>query len=93
MISSKAAVVDRSGEAINLHFKFVYTRSLAPFGRNTSCLRRPSPLACAVDHAAAFAVNAALVVSQWQKLSARSFPLHPSLNAEHEAGQAASIDF
>jgi len=69
MISSKAAVVDRSGEAINLHFKFVYTRSLAPFGRNTSCLRRPSPLACAVDHAAAFAVNAALVVSQWQKLS------------------------
>jgi len=32
----------------------------------TSGLRRPSPLACVVDRATAFAVNAALMTSQWQ---------------------------
>jgi len=32
-----------------------------------SGLRRPSPLACAMGHAATFTVNSALVVSQWQQ--------------------------
>jgi len=44
----------------------------------------PSPLACTVGHTAIFAVNAALVASQWQL---------ELTNAEHEAGQAASIVF
>jgi len=30
-------------------------------------VRRPSPLVCAVVHASPFAVNAALVASQWQQ--------------------------
>ena len=54
-------------------------------------LRRPSPLACAVSHAAAFAVNVALMVSPWQHCE-RSFPLHPPTNTEHETGKAASSD-
>ena len=36
-----------------------------------------------------FPVNAALVASQWQHL-AKTVSLHPTTNAEHEAGQAAS---
>jgi len=35
---------------------------------------------CAVGHAAVFAVNAALVASQWQQ-RAWSLPLHPLINA------------
>jgi len=42
-----------------------YSLHCSPFGNVTSGLRRPSPLACPVGHAAAFAVNAALVASQW----------------------------
>jgi len=52
----------------------------------TSGLRRPSPLPCAVGHAATFVVNAALVASQWQ-FRAWTVTLHPPINAEYEAGQ------
>jgi len=45
-----------------------------------------------VGHAATFAVNAALVASQWQ-YRARTVPSHQSINAEHEVGQAASTIF
>jgi len=41
------------------------------------------PLTCAVGHAAAFAVNAALVASQWQRRTWNA-PVHPPINAEHE---------
>ena len=50
----------------------------------------PVSASCATDHAAPFAVNAALVESQWQQ-RARSFHLQTSINAEHEAGQAANV--
>ena len=55
----------------------------------TSALRRLSPLACAVGHAAVFAVNAPLVASQRQH-RAWSFRLHPPISDQHEARQAAS---
>jgi len=58
----------------------------------TSGLRRPSPVTCAVGHAATFAVNTELVASQWQH-RARAVSLHPSINAEREAGQVASPVF
>jgi len=38
-----------------------------PFENVTSGLRRQSPLAYARSHAAIFAVNAALMASQWQR--------------------------
>ena len=41
---------------------------------------------------AAFAVNVALVARQWQH-RAWTVPLHPSINTEQEAGQAASNAF
>jgi len=47
-------------------------------------LRSPPSLTCAVVHAGAFAVNAALVASQWQ-YRARTASLHSSINTEHEA--------
>ena len=52
-----------------------------------SCLLRPSPLACA--WVTAFAVNAAMVESQWRHC-AWTVSLHRSINIEHEAGQTAS---
>ena len=52
----------------------------------TTGQRLPSPLACAAVHAAAFAVNAALVASKWQH-RAWSVPMHPPMGTEHEAGQ------
>jgi len=58
----------------------------------TGSLPRPFSLACAVGHAAVFAVNATLVASQWQH-SAWTVRLHPSINVENEAGQAASNIF
>lgn len=44
-------------------------------------------LLCAVGLAATFAVNGTPVADQWQN-SAWSFPLIPSINAEHKVGQA-----
>ena len=44
----------------------------------TSDLRSPSPLACAVGCAAAFAVNAALVASQWRHRAWTFLRTHPS---------------
>jgi len=43
-----------------------------PYRSGTSGLQRPSPLACAERHAAAFAVNAALVASRWQHAGGES---------------------
>jgi len=53
---------------------------------------RASPLACTVGPASAFAVNAALMASQW-KHRVGTLSLHPNINAEHEAGQAAITVF
>ena len=47
---------------------------------------RPSLLDCTEGHAAAFAVNAALMVSQRQH-RAWTVPLHPPINAGNEVGQ------
>jgi len=44
-------------------------------------------LACAVVHAAAFAVNGALLASQWQwQHRSQTVHLHLTIDAEHEAG-------
>jgi len=45
-----------------------------------------------MGHDATLAVNAALVSSQLQHRTS-TVPLHPSINAEHEAGQPASAIF
>jgi len=50
---------------------------------------RLSPLGCAVDHAAAFAVNALLVASQWRHRT-WTVSSHPPINSEHEDKQAAA---
>jgi len=42
-----------------------------------------------VSHPVGFAVNVALVMSQWQHRE-QTVPLHPATNAKHEAEQAAS---
>jgi len=47
-------------QACTLH----YTRFCTPSGVSRLVFRHPPPLTCAVDHSAAFAVNAALVASQ-----------------------------
>jgi len=73
-------------------FSFVYIRFPYCFRSVTSGLRHPSPLTCAVVHAATFAVNAALVASQWQH-RAWTVALLQSINAEHEAGHAAHAVF
>jgi len=49
-----------------VQFRFVYTWFLCSFQNVTNGLHRPFTFACAVGHAAAFAVNAALVASHWQ---------------------------
>jgi len=49
-------------------------------------------LLCSAGHAAAFAVNAAFMSNQWQH-RASTVPSHPSINAEHEAGQVAGAIF
>ena len=71
---------------------FIYIPFLHSFWSVRSGRQRPSPLASIVGNAAAFAVNAALVARQWQH-RAWTVSLHPPINVEHEAGQAASIDF
>jgi len=53
-------------------------------GAHLYCSRR--------EHAATFAVNAELVARQWQHC-AWTVPLRPPMDAEHEAGQAASTVF
>jgi len=50
-----------------MKISFAYTRFCTSFGVPRVVCGRPSPLACALDRAAAIAVNAALVASQWQK--------------------------
>jgi len=50
----------------NIYFSFVYTWFLYSIQSVTSDLQHPFSLAYAVGHMAAFAVNAALVASQWQ---------------------------
>jgi len=49
-----------------------------PFRSVTSGQWRPPPLACAVGHTAAYAVNAALVESQWQHRTWTA-SLHPTI--------------
>jgi len=52
---------------IMLSFKSsVQCRLYSAFVLPSECHKRPSPLTCAVDHEATFAVNVALVASQWQ---------------------------
>jgi len=53
------------------------------------CDTQPPIYACAVGSAAAFAVNLALVPSQWQH-RAWTFSLHLPINAEHETEQTTS---
>ena len=48
--------------------------------------------ACSVGRPVTFTVNAAQVASQWHH-RASTVSLHPPINAEHEAGQAASTIF
>ena len=57
--------------------------------RYATDLWRPSPLAKGRGQATTFVVNAALVASQWQH-RAWTVALHPFINAQHKAGQAAS---
>jgi len=80
------------GKTPSISHKFSCVYTLYSFRRVTSGLRRPFPLACAVGHAAIFAVNAALVTSWWQH-RAWSVPLQPPINAEHEVEQGASTVF
>jgi len=54
--------------------------------------RHTSPLACEMGYAAAFTVNLALVLSQWQH-NAETVSVHPLINAKHNAGQAANTIF
>jgi len=58
---------------------------LHSFWSVTSCLRRPIQFACTVGRAIVFAVNVALMSSQWQ-YRARIFSLHSPINAENESG-------
>jgi len=71
-----------------IHFSSVSVYSVSAL--LSEGLRRPSPRACVMGHVTALAVNAALVASQWQH-RAWTVSLHSPINAEHEAGQAASI--
>jgi len=57
----------------------------------TFSISAPISFACVWGHAAAFAVNAALVASQWHRTWTSS--LHSPISANHEAGQAASPAF
>jgi len=69
--------------------KLVYFRLYAAFVLSSVCHEwsgAPAS-ACNVGHAAAFAVNAAVVRSQWQP-RVWTFPLHPPINADYDAGQA-----
>jgi len=67
---------------------FLYSLSI----RHELGPRHPFPLVCTVGYVATFAVNDALITNQYQHC-VRSFHLHPSINGEHEAGQAASTNF
>ena len=51
---------------ITVQFTFICSVLGFNFRSATNGVRRPSPLACVLGHAAAFAVNAVLVASQWQ---------------------------
>ena len=66
----------------------------ALFGSVASGLRRPSPLTCAVDHAATFAVKCCAGGEAEAVAAPRAnCSLHPTINPESEAGQAASSVF
>jgi len=74
-----------------VQFSFVMLAFCTLYRVSQSGLRRQFPLACAVVHPASFAVNGALVASRWQhRHRAWTVTLHPPINAEHEARQAAS---
>ena len=74
-------------------FQFIFIILVFALLSECRCgLRRPPPLACAVDHAAIFAVNVASTTSQWPH-RAWTVAFNPRINVKHDAGQAAVIAF
>ena len=87
---------------LQVQFSFVYTRFLCSLVSRVICIAHFRLLArwsyahgatnlIRVGYAAAFAVNAALLAGQWQR-RAWTVPLHPLINAQHEAEQTASTN-
>jgi len=69
-------------------FSFVYTCFLYSFWSAMSVLQWSSLYACTMGNTASFTVNVALVASQWQHHT-WTISTHPSIIAEHKAGQVA----